>query len=357
MGAWLHTGSDRRRARRLRSSAGMCPPSSCTGFKRAEIVRIEPERTRPSLLGDHASVFNWLHVCALGTLVASFAQAKSTSTGTPPLLAAAGIAVALFAVIVALFKDEFWRWRHAPKLEAQLKRGGPDLSRIFLVLRNSSSRTVAQSASVRVAEVHPHPHVEAIGPKGVDPVVYVDKLLRRASGDDRFDIAPQGEVRLELATLKDGYGPDDPVVASVAWGGPGDNWGYLEDPEQLLVLPSWEARLEWGEQPTLGHFKPPLDSPAVIILELAASNVSAKLWSVSLWRDPAMPPADGLPMAATRYGGLPQADLSEGRDPASAVAARRSRSGEGMTMEEWRRQYEERKREQEQAKRKRRQVE
>jgi hypothetical protein len=263
--------------------------------------------------------------------------APTRASGTPVWLSAIGIGVALLAVLVALFKDEYWHWRHAPKVDVGLRR---DQGRVLLVLCNPSSRVAAQSASVRVTQVRPHPWVAAMGVKDLAlESTIVDRLLRRPSGEDRFDIAPGGEAQVEVAHLRDGYGPEDPVVAKVAWGAPAGCESVHEIEGEMIVLPSWTARLEWGDR------QPPMNSPAVIQMEVAAANVPARIWSLMLWRDPAMPPADGLAAAQTRYGGMTQADLTPGSDVDTLLRVRRQRTDEGQAMEVWRRQYDERKRE------------
>jgi hypothetical protein len=130
-----------------------------------------------------------------------------------PAWAVAGVVVALFAALVALFREEFWHRRHAPRLEVALGRLGGDFFALALRLRNASTRLAAEGVTVRVIELEPHPLEGAVGPKWVSPIVDLDQLLCRASGETTFGLAPCGEARLPLLTLQDGWTPRDPAVA------------------------------------------------------------------------------------------------------------------------------------------------
>ncbi|MEA2331369.1 MAG: hypothetical protein QOH58_1507 [Thermoleophilaceae bacterium] len=234
------------------------------------------------------------------------------ASSLPTWLTGAAVIAALLGVLVALFKDELWHQLHAPRFEVSLERGGLAREKVQIRIRNTSKRLAAENASVRVTEVVPHPLEAAIGPRGISGIVAVDLLLKRRSGESIYAVAPQGQVLLDLVDLTDANDPDQPVKARPAWDGPVTNVDY-DNVGGLLVLPSQESRESWAEQMPGVR----MDSAALVHLEVAASNVPARLYTVKLYRSPHVPPARDLPMAATSGGAQLYAELFEGSVNAS----------------------------------------
>jgi hypothetical protein len=256
--------------------------------------------------GIRPSPFGWVPFCPISD--------SPMAASTPPeWLTGAAVIATLLGVLVALFKDELWHQLHAPRFEVSLVRGGLAREKVQVRIRNTSKRLAAEEASVRVTEVEPHALEAAIGPRGISGIVAVDLLLKRRSGESTYSVAPQGQVLLDLVTLTDAYDPDQSVKAMPAWDGPVTNVG-CDDVDGLLVLPSYEDREQWaGQLPGV-----PMDSAALVHVEVAASNVPARLYTVKLYRSPHVPPARDLPMAATSGGAQLYAELFEGSVDASS---------------------------------------
>jgi hypothetical protein len=192
------------------------------------------------------------------------------------------------AALVALFKDEFWHWRHAPGLEVGIEREGEFA--VALRLRNPSQRTAAQGVAVRVIDYEGDPVERALRPRWFTEVIHsVDRLLPRASGETSFGIAPNGEVRLPLAILKDADTAEDKAVALLP-AALGQGEGALE---VLVAHPLAERREAVEQWPEAGEVS---DKPAMIRLEVAADNVPARLYTVTISRPHDVPPRDGMPL-------------------------------------------------------------
>lgn len=194
--------------------------------------------------------------------------------------AAAALATFL-AVIVALFKDEFWHWLHAPALDVELVPEPYPSFGFALRLKNPSKRLSAEGVSVRALDLEPHPLEYSIGPKWSNHIIQVDRLVPRVSGETTFHVAPEAEVQLPLFSVGGAWTDQDHAVASIPW------WDGTTtvsgDHEGRLVLPSMESREAWIDPfPVL---RPIEECPAMMRLEVSGTNVPARLYTVKITRD------------------------------------------------------------------------
>jgi hypothetical protein len=191
------------------------------------------------------------------------------------------VVVGFIAALVALFKDEFWHWRHAPGLDVALVAEPYPSFGYSVRLKNPSERLSAEGASVRVLEFEPHPLEYATGPKWSNHIIQVDRLVPRASGETTFVLAPEAEVRLPLFSVGGAWTDEEHAVASFPW------WEGMTTVagahEGLLVLPSTRSRDEWiHPHPDLRAIE---GCPAMVRLEVSATNVPARLYTVKITRD------------------------------------------------------------------------
>jgi hypothetical protein len=165
--------------------------------------------------------------------------------------------------------------------------------------------------TVRVIELESHPLQASIGPRWAPPIGATDRLLKRASGEATFGIPPDGEVRVSLLGLKDGWTDDDPTIAYLPWMNPGDD---REVQPGVLVLPSTDERRSWSEQyPDLATI---MDAPAMVRLEIAATNVPARLYTVKVYRTTDAPSGQHLPVNPDLRTAIAfRLDLVPGRAP------------------------------------------
>jgi hypothetical protein len=219
-----------------------------------------------------------------------------------------GVIAALLTVLVALFKDEFWNWRHGSKLTVVLfdERHWGDLK---FRLRNESRRTPARQVSVRVIELEPHPFERTVGTKWVDHVMSVDVLLSRPTGETRYDIAPGAEVIVPFTQLRDGWTDDEAAVALMPWAPKPPM--PSEDQAGLLVLPSLADRQHWADQ--LPGLEESWGAPAMARIEVAGTNVAARYYTVKIWRDPEPPPAGQRPDNPSFKAGVFRTELVSGK--------------------------------------------
>jgi len=231
-----------------------------------------------------------------------------------------GVLVGLSAVLVALFKDEFWHALYAPRLDVHLTGHTPQTAVVVLVVRNTSQRVPAESVTVRVTQVEPHPFEHVIGTKQMDHVRDADVLLPRVSGETAFGLSPGSAARVPLMTYRDAYEDGNAAIVELPWAEP-EVAG--RDERLLLVLPSVDDREYWVEtHPDLVDLWP---SPAMIRLEVAAANVPAKLYTVKLRRDPDRPPLSRAPMVQLVGSGAFSVELWPGH-------AARNRAPHGSSM-------------------------
>jgi hypothetical protein len=201
------------------------------------------------------------------------------------------VVVGFLAALVALFKDEFWHWRHAPGLDVALVAEPYPSFGYAVRLKNPSERLSAEGASVRVLEFEPHPLEYATGPKWSNHIIQVDRLVPRASGETTFVLAPKAEVRVPLFSVGGAWTDEEHAVASFPW------WDGMTTVvgahEGLLVLPSMRSREEWIDP--YPDLRPIEDCPAMVRLEVSGTNVPARLYTVKITRDVDASPGEAPP--------------------------------------------------------------
>jgi hypothetical protein len=110
------------------------------------------------------------------------------------------------------------------------------------------------------------------------PTTPIDQLVPRASGETSFGLPPEGATTLSLLHLNDGDTSADPATADLVWM---DQQPEGPDHTGLLVLPSADERKHWTElHPDLATI---MDAPAMVRLEVAATNVPARMYTVKIW--------------------------------------------------------------------------
>jgi hypothetical protein len=221
------------------------------------------------------------------------------------------VVVAALAVIAALFKDELWHWMHRARLEVVAVRGSGPFE-VELQLRNPSNRTAAEGVTARIIQMEDHPIEYSLGPKWMPRLTPLDQLLPRISGETMFALAPLGQVRLPLLTFDDGWTSADPALARIATakGAEGGEDGSRGD---LVVLPNADQRgTALENHPGLRRA---LSSPAMIRMEVAATNVPARLFTLKLWRSLERPPAGQMPMSPYLRAGAFSWELVDGYAP------------------------------------------
>jgi hypothetical protein len=219
------------------------------------------------------------------------------------------VLAAVFAVVVALFKDELWHGMHRARLDVGVVSGSGPFD-VELLLWNTSKRTAAEGVTARIIQMEDHPIEYARGPKWMPRLTALDQLLPRISGETSFALAPLGQVHLPLLTLSDRWTSADAALAQIATR---EDEGGEEQRGGLVILPSADERAAAVEEsPGLQRALP---SPAMIRLEVAATNVPARLFTFKIWRNLDAPPRAQMPRSPYLRAGLFHWKLEDGIVP------------------------------------------